>query len=338
MKEIILNKEKIESIKKKDEFFSKTLENSLNDVVSLLRQTPTLYSMIKSQVKNDGDIFRAKIPNEIMRGIKSGKLERMTKKDSGLFTGMIRKKDGRKSIIKQTEWEKINLDKDTISNLNQIAIQASIAELTEMLFEIDKKLDLLIRGQQSDRISRVIAGIDLYKQAYSTNNDTSLKKMHLSNALQSLNEGRRSLMLNLQETLSIEKRDEEFTDTLWKIFGIDKCEVELFDLMNKKYIDMKEDLKYINLSSLYIFRTYVLLKQPDSALQSRKQYDEFCELVIDKISNKQKYFPYEKNAHFSLENMINDFKLAKNRAKLLDDKDSSIIIEIGSEKIKNEEM
>jgi hypothetical protein len=333
MKEIVLNNEKIQSIGNKDKFFSRTLKNSLKGFVSLLRKTPTLLSMINSQMK-EGDVFIAKIPKEIKKKIESGELEMITKKDSGLFNGMIRRKDGKKVIIKQTEWEKINLNQETISNLNQIAIQASIAELTEMLFEIDKKLNLLIRGQQSDRISRVIAGIDQYEQAYLINNDNALQNLQLSNALQSLNEGRRSLMLNLQESLSIEKRDEKFTDTLWRVFGIDKTEVELFDSINKKYEQMKEDLKYINLSSLYIFRIHTLLKQTDSAIQSRKQYDEFCDLAINKIPDKQKYFPYEKNARLSLTDMTNDFKMVKNSAKLLDDKDNSIIIEIDSEEIK----
>lgn len=290
MSEIILNATSVRQIQNRDPLFGGDLDGSRQGFLRLLRGSTAFIKFITDQMQIE-DVYRAKIPSSVLDSINKGEYEKMLKKESGLWNGMIRKVDGQKVIMKQTEWEMVQLDQHSLSNLNQMAMQASIAEITEQLFQIDAKLDLLISGQHIDRVSKVQAGIQLYEQAYYCRNQV-LRDQLLTNSLQNLNEGRTALFGELELILKYQKRNLTLTDHAWLLFKIDKPEVEFFNKLSQDRPKLTESIKHINLASAYIFRIYALLDEYDAASRSKEQYLHFCSIVLNNVQEKDSLHPY----------------------------------------------
>ena len=66
-----------------------------------------------------------------------------------------------KPIVEQIDWQQVNLSHEFFSNVTLITLQASVAQITEQLFEIDQKLNQVLLYQQSDRILKAAAGIQI---------------------------------------------------------------------------------------------------------------------------------------------------------------------------------
>ena len=185
-------------------------------------------------------------------------------------------------------FKKLNFDHQFINDYSSICIQAQLAEVTEKLLEIDKKLDSLISFQQTDRISKVVAGIHIYEQAYLAKNNT-IREQQLVNALQTLNESRTNLMFHLQKIIKLKIREKKMTDYFWRIIFIDKREIDLFNELKLEQNNIKEDIKYISLANVYIFRSQILLNQKESAQIAKQQYFDFYGAISDGINKISDY-------------------------------------------------
>lgn len=327
MKEIILNNQTIEKVKEKDPLYGRSMDSTYRNFLKILHRSPILIKTLKDELKGES-VYQAKIPKDILKLLKKGDYEKVLKKDSGLWNGMIRKKDGTKPIIKQTDWEEIQLNSNTLSNLNQLAIHSSISEISDQLLLMDKKLDLILVNQHTDRVSSIRSGIELYEQA-DKYKDVTRRDNLLANALQSLNEGRSALFGELDSILNIEKRDFHWTDYLWKLIRVEKAEVELFDRLDSERLNIEESIRYINLATVYIFRIHALLNEFDAADHSKYQFIKFCELVIGKIT-EDSIHPYE------LAQNTERFKELSAFTEKACSADFDLIVEVKYEDLKNE--
>ena len=291
MQELILSPDGVRQLEKRDPLFARKLDGSRCDFLRLLHRAPGYLKVFTDQMQK-GDVYQAKIPRQVLDKLQQGEYEKVLNSESGVWTGMIRKVGGRKEFVSQTGWEKVQFDRHSLANLNQIAIQSSIAEVTEQLLLMDQKLDLLLAGQHTDRIAKVQAGIDLYEQAYLFR-DSARRDQLLTNALQSLNEGRASLFGALEAALTHQKRDWRLLDHLWRPLGVDKPEVELFNQLEAERPKVIENIKAINLASAHIFRIHALLDEHEAAEHSKHQYVGFCDLVLGGMREKDSPYPYE---------------------------------------------
>ena len=291
MQELILSPDGVQQLEKRDPLFARKLDGSRHDFLRLLRRAPGYLTVFTDRMQPE-DVYQAKISQQVLDKIQQGEYEKVLNSESGVWTGMIRKVSGRKEFVSQTEWEKVQLDRHSLANLNQIAIQASIAEVTEQLLLMDQKLDLLLAGQHADRIARVQAGIHLYEQAY-LYRDSARRDQLLTNALQSLNEGRAALFGELEAMLTHEKRVAGSLDRLWRRLGVDKPEVELFNQLEAERPKVVKNIKSINLASAHIFRIHALLDEYEAAEHSKQQYVGFCNLVLGSVREKDSPHPYE---------------------------------------------
>jgi len=293
MNKIVLSQRSIEKVRKNDKIYATDLEKSFKSFKNILKKMPSYTKLIVDSIKSD-EIYQAIIPKEIISGLNNGTLEKMTSTKTGLLTGMIRKVDNPKKIVKQTQWKKIETNpSELFSNLNQISIQASIAEISEMLFNLDKKLDNLAMGQHSDRVAEVEAGIDLYNQIYHIQ-DPLNRQTKMANALGYLSSGRRKLINNLKNILSTNIKDKNIFDKIWLyLLRIDRTSIDYFDYIMDNYNIIKENIKYINLSSVYIFRIHSMENNFKSAIEAENQYLDFIKTLTEGIENTYKYFPYE---------------------------------------------
>lgn len=331
---LVLNDAGIRRIAERDRVYAREMRDSRDRFVRFLRGAPAFIKLVKDDLR-PGDYFRAVLPPEVQRRLRNGTLEQVRKRSSGLFNGMIRKVEGRKVIEKQTEWVQETPDARALANLNAIAVQASIADVTELLLDLDKKLDLVLAGQHSDRVARVFAGRDAYEQALDCP-DEALRSMFVANAVQSLNEGRRMLMAHLESTLKFERSE----PTRWQRFllwvsrgRIDEMEFELLRAFEERYPAVKEDVRYINLATVYLARSYVLLGQHASALASATQHELFCGLLADELPRRAQLFPYEAKAGLTLPDLAGDFAVVRPRLLATAEPERDLIIDVAYEEI-----
>ena len=248
--------------------YATRLRESKRNAMALLRQVPG-YLQAVLNVMVPEDTYRAKISKEVLKKLQTGGYEKVINNDTGLWTGIIRKSDG-KEIIYQTKWEKIDFSQQALSNITSVAMHASIAALTEQILAIDKKLDSLVRTSHSDRVAKVKAGINMYHAAVHYQ-DQSMRNHQLFSALQTLNEGRTSLMGELEVILKLNLRNPTLFDQVWWHLStrVNKPEVHLLREFQTRYPTLQETVKSINLSSAYIFRIHMLLDAFMSAEESK---------------------------------------------------------------------
>jgi hypothetical protein len=324
---LTINENNIAKVKEKDPLFAQYLEQAKASFISLLRTTPGYTKLVMDKLQ-EGDIYIAKISKEAREGLQQGKYDKMLKNDSGLWNGMIRNPNVRgKPIVEQTDWQQVNLSHEFLSNVTLITLQASVAQVTEQLFEIDQKLNQVLSYQQTDRISKAVAGIQIYEQAYYAE-DPAIQAMQLSNALQSLTEARTSLMLHLETFLGQTLREDKFTDHFWRIIGVDKKAFDFQRTILQNYDLIKEDIQYINLASIYIFRSQTLLKQRQSAYKSKQQYLDFCNTLVKGIAEKKEFLPYETETDFSLDQISEQFDKVQLSVSQLSDSRNDLVIEV----------
>jgi hypothetical protein len=331
MSELIVSPDRVKQVQKRDPLFARGLDDSRRSFLHVLHRAPGYVKTLIDQMQTE-DVYRARIPRQVLDRLNKRDYEKILKNDSGLWNGMIRKMDGRKVIVKQAEWEKVQLDRHSLANLNQLAIQASIAEVTEQLLLMDQKLDLLLAGQHTDRIAKVQAGIHLYEQAY-LYRDLVRRDQLLLNALQSLNESRTALFGELEAMLTHQKRAPILWDNLWRLlFRVDKPEVEFFNQLEAARTKVVESIKYVNLASAYIFRSHALLDEHEAAEHSKLQYIKFCNLVLGNVREEDSLHPYE------LVESTRGLKQLGARVESLTRVESDLVIETTYEELINDEV
>lgn len=326
---IVISPKTIAEVEKSDRLYARELGQTRGDFVRLVARAPGFLKALKDEL-SAGDTYRAVIPPDIQRGLRDKSLEFMHKRGSGLFNGMIRKADGRKVIVAQTEWAKVVPSDDLVTKMGALTTQAAIAEVTELLLEIDRKLSTIAAGQHSDRVARVKAGVDIYDQAFATT-DHELRRLHLANALQSLSEGRRSLMGHFESILALKTREpgtfEKFL--VWISRGlIDEVRFEILKEYEREYSSLVDDVRYINLATAYLFRVHVLLDQPSAALESATQHERFYAVALRELPLRAHLLPYEAAVGRSLSSFSPEIGRARSTVSSLTRPERQVAIDI----------
>ena len=187
MNDLMLTNKEIAKVEETDVLYAAKLRESRSKAMALLRQVPG-YLKAVLDVMMPEDTYRARISKGVLKKLRTGEYEKVINKDTGLWTGIIRKSDG-KEFVCQAKWDKVDFSQQALANITAVAMHASIAELTEQILAMDKKIDFLLSASHSDRIAKVKAGINIYHTAVHYH-DRSMRGQQLINALQTLNEGR----------------------------------------------------------------------------------------------------------------------------------------------------
>ncbi len=293
MDELVLSPAEIEKIEVKDRVFARKLDESRRSIVQFIRQVQPYISAIAKKMQA-GDLYRACVSKSVLDQLKKGELEKVLKSDSGLWTGIIRKADGSKIFETQTQWQPISFDPNIVPDLfRDAAMQAAIAEVTEQLFVMNEKLDLIVCGQHFDRIALIESAIDQYQVACDYK-DQHRRENQLDNSLNMLNEGRRKLIKEIDAMLLTHgKRDERVLDKLWRKLGIDRVEAERFEKIHADVPPLVRNLRYINIGSAYIARIHVVRNEPDAAQRSLSQFAEFTDGTLKAVDVENTLYPNE---------------------------------------------
>lgn len=331
---LLLGPRSIERVAERDPFFARELQRNRGRFVQYMRSVPGFVKAVKDELK-PGEYYRAIIPTDVQRGLRDNTLEFVNRKKSGLFTGMIREADGRKRFTNQVEWARHNPDPQALANLNAMSVQAGIAELTERLLDLDRKLERVLLGQHTDRVAEVKNGVDLYEQAFYCQ-DPAFQRAQLANAVQDLTKGRRKLMEHLAATLNLERND----PTLWQRFlkavtfgWVDEPAFELVTSVRERYPEIKEDLRYINRATAYLFRAHTVVGEAESATRSVGQYEEFLELLDSRLPEVAGLLPYEAGAGTDLATLAAGFESARPSLRALTAPTDDLVVDVTYEEI-----
>lgn len=290
MGDLTLSEDRIRKIEKKDKLFGKHLRKSLDDFsVKWIRSVPGRAKAILDAMQPE-DVYVARIPGEVRKGIASGDLEKVKNGLTDLWNGTVRSAEGNREFVKQANFEKVDYQGRDLANLHQLAMQAQLTEISEQLLSVEDKVDEVIEGQHSDRVAKVQAGVHSYETAVDYADDDK-RDAQLTNALQTLNEGRTQLMVTVERALSKSPRDPGLVDKIWSLAGIDKPRVDLKRELRSEIDKVEESVAYIRIATAYLFRTHVLMGERKAAERSVRQFQNVASRVTRSLESQSIYLP-----------------------------------------------
>jgi len=163
-------------------------------------------SNIKEIIHPD-KIYIAKFTRDVLMKIESGQYAFMKDRSGEVLSNIIDTTlPKNRNIVHQLRMEEIDPNlKDKIknlgSNITNIAIQQQLAELSQMLLQIQAIVLEVKRGQMMDRIGLVLSGKNQLEQGLQLNNSDPNRADLIRGAIKSINDGRSQLDLALKDEL-----------------------------------------------------------------------------------------------------------------------------------------
>ncbi len=162
-------------------------EEKRQKVIQIMRQIPAFLEGVKKL--SEGKTYQAYFPPEVLEQIKNGSV-RLDKKDNGLFGALIRDVETG-HVTNHVSLKEVT--PDSLSSLNQLATQQTLADIVQRLEVIDEKITDILQGQVNDRLAEIESGIHIYEQA-EVASDSDVRRELIVSAIQKLNDGRNKLI------------------------------------------------------------------------------------------------------------------------------------------------
>lgn len=300
MADLILSPDEVDEIAEDDPLFGELIDSSLEDVKGMVRDvissTPRVEDAVGAgasiaEMLQEGDQYVAKIPDEVKQGLASGDLERMKKGATNLWNGTIRKASGNKAIEAQANFEKVELTPERLQGLQSLALQAQIRRMSEKLEELSDKIDTVLEGQHSDRVAQVQAGMNQYRTSQEYEN-TDVGQLELTNAQQSLEEGRMKLRRWLEETVQPPRPPEGLREQLWSFIGVTPRDERMRQLEQNKE-KVAEALQFYLRASAYLLKIQLIRDELGAANQLINEHTRAVGRINDRLMREKIPLPPE---------------------------------------------
>ena len=260
---------------------SNSYETAYNEVVKIIKQTPSFIEFLKESEKNYKD-YEIVFPKGILKKLKSGEYILNKKIGTDEFLTFVKDKKTN-NIIKQLRIKEISKVKKfdrLLPSLQNMALQSSVNQIISQLEIFEQILIQIHQEFNNNRIGTIQAGFNLYLSALQMNDEGNRKKSLIS-ALSLMDEGRSQLIESAK--LRMSKLDAGIWKSLlqgFKAIG--------FNNPNKEnYKELMIELFYIDRSSQLILSAYQELNEPEALVQSLAPFRDFMqELSNEKIIYK----------------------------------------------------
>lgn len=241
---------------------SKGYEKAYNEVVDILKQSPSFIEFMRESEKSYKD-FEVVFPKGIRDKLRAGKYVLNRKKGTNEFFMFVKDRKSN-NIVKQLrlqEISKVEKFDRLLPSLRNMAIQQSLNQISTHLESIEQKLIHIHQEFNNDRIAKIQAGYNLYLNALQMN-DEELRKSTIVSALSLIDQGRSQLVESAK--LRIQKID----TGVWKLFleGFKALSFKNPHKENQK--EFINELFYIERSSQLILLLYQELDEPGAIVQS----------------------------------------------------------------------
>jgi len=261
-------------------------EEKRQKVIQIMRQIPAFLEGVKKL--SEGKTYQAYFPPEVLEQIKNGSV-RLDKKDNGLFGALIRDVETG-HVTNHVSLKEVT--PDSLSSLNQLATQQTLADIVQRLEVIDEKITDILQGQVNDRLAEIESGIHIYEQA-EVASDSDVRRELIVSAIQKLNDGRNKLI----KSTDINFVDDLRRDRLGMFFSLNK---DIPKHVQSKAESVWKAAHAIIKASRYLVIAYSALNQPDSLRVSLEQVKNEVKVFQDKIGEIVRWLPPTNNLHESL--------------------------------------
>jgi len=264
---------------------SQRYDINLNRIINGFKKV-TSFNEAQRAIEKDG-FYRVIIPNDISKRLEDGSAEWNFDK-TGMQLPTI--KDQKGSFICQARLEETN--PTNFSNVNNIALQSTMAAVLEQLELLNKQVADVLQGQLTDRMGIIKGAVDTYKQALLVN-DITVRNQLLTQAVSELNKGRRQLIESLEsKTEFINKLPQSsFKQFCYSIINkIDINEIET------KFLETQLIFDNIIKSSNYIALIYEELGEVNALRESFPPLKECIMEYSDKMRKAVEFLPYNPNS------------------------------------------
>lgn len=242
---------------------SDDFQSAKRTVFDILKQVPAFSEFIDKLGKNYKN-YEVVFPKGVLKKLKSG--EYIINKSKGAvdeFVTFVKdKKTGK--MIKQLRLKEIsNAEKlqNLTPSLQNMAVMQSLGQLSKQLESVEKKLAIIQKEFNNDRIGKIQAGYSAYLDAILIENKDNRNKALIS-AYKSLSEGRSQLIESSKSRLT--EIETGWWHSLWS-------ELKSWNYRKDQQENLKEFVKevfYIQRSSQIILMIYQELKEPKAMMQS----------------------------------------------------------------------
>jgi len=154
-----------------------------------LRQLPSTLAVLKQSTARE---IRAVIPAHLVLGHQMGKVHLGEAASGGLTANLHDSATGK--IVGQARL--VEAAPAQLAELQQLALQHSLAEIARQLDEIERQLERVLAGQIDDRLALVDSGVHLYWLASRASGDEARGRL-LIEAMGQLSQGRAQLIRSL---------------------------------------------------------------------------------------------------------------------------------------------
>jgi len=261
-------------------------EEKRQKAIQIMRQIPAFLDGVKKL--SEGKTYQAYFPPEVLERIKNGSA-RLDKKDNGLFGALIRDVETGHVTNHVSLKEVVP---DSLSSLNQLATQQTLADIVQRLEIIDEKITDILQGQVNDRLAEIESGIHIYEQAVVAT-DSDVRRELIVSAIQKLNDGRNKLI----KSTDINFIDDFRRDRLGMFFSLNR---DIPKHVQSKAESVWKAAHAIIKASRYLVIAYSALNQPDSLRVSIEQVKSEVKVFQDKIAEIVRWLPPNNNLRESL--------------------------------------
>lgn len=197
------------------------------------------------EIINPEKLYIAKFPKDVMVKIDSGQYAVMKDKSGEILSTIIDTNlPKNRNIVHQLRLEEINPNlndkvKDLGSNVTNIAIQQQLAELTQMLIQIQTIVLEIKRGQMTDRIGLVLSGKNQLEQALQLNSTDPNRNGLIINSITTINTGRAQLELALKDEI---KKEISIPDNKFMLFLKSFFSADFYKGIEEQYANIQEGM------------------------------------------------------------------------------------------------
>jgi len=242
---------------------SDDFQSANRTVFDILKQAPAFSEFIDKVGKSYKN-YEVVFPKGVLKNLKSG--EYIINKSKGsvdeFVTFVKDKKTGK--MIKQLRLKDISSAEklqNLTPSLQNMAVMQSLGQLSKQLESIEKKLAVIQKEFNNDRIGKIQAGYSAYLDAVQIENKDNRNKALIS-AYKSLSEGRSQLIESSKNRLT--EIETGWWHSLW-------TELKSWNYRRDQKENLSEFVKevfYIQRSSQIILTIYQELNEPNAMVQS----------------------------------------------------------------------
>jgi len=283
--------------------FIRHFEHNKGNIAAGLAEILSGIENVKDIIKPERT-FIAKFPKDVLEKINSGQYDIMKTKNGEILSSIIDTTlPKNRNIVHQLRLDEVDPNineklKNLSTNVANFALQQQLANLTEMLSQIQSLAIDIKRGQVTDRIGLIISGKNQLEQAMQMKESDVNKQYILMNAIKSLNDGRAQIDLYLRDELN---KNLDVPKNKFLLFCKSFINSKFYKDIEKQFGELQESISAYFEATNLLASAYEILDSKEALSKvfmpakelieiSHERMSELSELALDGIDNKSSHW------------------------------------------------